>query len=129
MIFVVSILLGSKVGAAATAIGCAIGYLAGTSMGTILIPSGFLYIYLVGLVVARTPVALVVGSLRKISEVAGMVLGVVVETFIFFAIDFFLFGIAIAILDLGVFIDFVSVPIAVAVLLAVRRMMNVKYLT
>jgi hypothetical protein len=40
-----------------------------------------------------------------------------------------LFGIAIAILDLGVFIDFVSVPIAVAVLLAVRRMMNVKYLT
>jgi uncharacterized membrane protein len=128
IIFAVSILLGSKVGATATAIGCAIGYLAGTSMGTILIPPGFLYIYLVGLVVARTPMALVVGSLRKKSEIAGMVLGVAVETFIFFAIDFFLFGIAVAILDLGVFIDIVSVPIAFAVLLAVRRMLNVKYL-
>jgi len=128
IIFAVSILLGSKIGATATAIGCAIGYLAGTSMGTILIPPGFLYIYLVGLVVARTPMALVVGSLRKKSETAGMVLGVAVETFIFFAIDLFLFGIAVAILDLGVFIDIVSVPIAFAVLLAVRRMLNVKYL-
>jgi uncharacterized membrane protein len=128
IIFAASILLGSKVGATVTAIGCAIGYLAGTSMGTILIPPGFLYIYLVGLVVARTPMALVVGALRKKSETAGMVLGVAVETFIFFAIDFFLFGIAVAIFDLGVFIDIVSVPIAFAVLLAVRRMLNVKYL-
>jgi uncharacterized membrane protein len=128
IIFAVSILLGSKIGATATAIGCAIGYLTGTSMGTILIPPGFLYIYLVGLVVARTPMALAAGSLRKKSETAGMVLGVAVETCIFFAIDLFLFGIAVAILDLGVFIDMVSVPIAFAVLLAVRRMLNVKYL-
>jgi uncharacterized membrane protein len=128
IIFVVSILLGARVGATATAIGCAIGYLAGTSLGTILIPPGFVYIYLVGLVVARTPMALTAGFLRKKSEIASMTLGVVVETLVFFFIDLFLFGIAIAIFDFGVFIDLVSVPITFAVLLAVRRMLNVKYL-
>jgi uncharacterized membrane protein len=128
IIFVVSILMGARIGATATAIGCAIGYLTGTTLGTILIPPGFVYIYLVGLVVARTPMALTAGFLRKKSEIAGMTLGVVVETLIFFFIDLFLFGFAIAIFDFGVFVDFVSVPIALAVLLAVRRILNVKYL-
>jgi uncharacterized membrane protein len=128
IIFVVSILLGAPVGAAATAIGCAIGYLAGTSLGTILIPPGFVYIYLVGLMVARTPMALTTGFLRKKSEIAGMTLGVIVETLIFFFIDFLLFGLAIAIFDFGVLIDLVSVPITVAVLLAVRKILNIRYL-
>jgi uncharacterized membrane protein len=128
IIFVVSILLGAPVGAAATAIGCAIGYLAGTSLGTILIPPGFVYIYLVGLMVARTPMALTTGFLRKKSEIVGMTLGVIVETLIFFFIDFLLFGLAIAIFDFGVLIDLVSVPITVAVLLAVRKILNIRYL-
>lgn len=128
IIFVVSILLGARVGAVATAIGCAVGYLSGTSLGTIIIPPGLLYIYLVGLVVARTPMALMVGLLRKKSEIAGMALAVVVETLIFFFIDLFLFGIAFAIFDFGVLIDLVSVPITFAVLLAVRRTLNVEYL-
>ncbi len=128
IIFTVAILLGPKVGGAATAIGCAIGYLAGISVGTIVVPPGFQYIYLFGLVAARTPMAIAVGLLRKKSEIAGMTLGVVVETMIFFVIDLAMFGIAFAIFDLGVFIDFVFVPITFVVLIAVRRMLNSKYL-
>ena len=78
-----------------TAIGCAVGYLAGTSLGTIIVPPGLLYLYLVGLVVARGPMALAVGVFRKKNEVFGMVLGVIIETLIFFSIDFVLFGIRI----------------------------------
>ncbi len=129
IIFAVSILLGPKVGVTSTAIGCAIGYLAGTSTGTILIPPGFLYIYLFGLVIARSPMAIVVGVLRKKSEIAGMIMGVFVETMIFFAIDFALFGIGFAVFDFGTFIDLIFVPITFAVLLAVRRFLDTKYLT
>jgi uncharacterized membrane protein len=128
IIFTVAILLGPTVGGAATAIGCAIGYLAGISVGTIVVPPGFQYIYLFGLIAARTPMAIAVGLLRKKSEIAGMVLGVVVETMVFFTIDLFLFGIAFAVFDLGVFVDLVFVPITFVVLIAVRRMLNSKYL-
>ena len=129
VIFVVSILLGPIAGVSATVIGCGIGYLAGTSLGTIAIPPGFLYIYLLGLIAARVPMALMAGVLRKKSEIAGMTLGVVVETAIFFAIDLFLFGIAFAVFDLGVLIDLIFVPITVAVLIGVRRFLNTKYLS
>jgi hypothetical protein len=128
IIFTVAILLGPKVGVTSTAIGCAVGYLAGTSIGTIVVPPGFTYIYLVGLVVARTPMALVAGALRKKSEIVGMVLGVIVETAIFFAIDFALFGIGFAVFDLAVLVDLVFVPITAAVLIAVRRFLDTKYL-
>jgi uncharacterized membrane protein len=127
-IFVVAILLGPWYGAAATAIGCGIGYLTGTSMGTIMIPPGFIYIYLVGLIAARTPMALIAGGLRKKSEIAGMVLAVLVETLVFFAIDLALFGIGFAIFDLAVLIDLIFVPITVGVLYGVRRMLSTKYL-
>lgn len=73
--------------------------------------------------------ALMAGVLRKKSEIAGMTLGVVVETAIFFAIDLFLFGIAFAVFDLGVLIDLIFVPITVAVLIGVRRFLNTKYLS
>jgi len=46
IIFTVCILIGINVGVTATIIGCGIGYLAGTSLGTILVPPGFLYTYL-----------------------------------------------------------------------------------
>ncbi len=129
IIFAVSILMGPTVGVTSTAIGCAIGYLAGTSIGTIIVPPGFVYIYLFGLVVARSPMALAVGVLRKKSEIAGMVLGVVIETMIFFAIDFALFGIGFAVFDFGTFVDLVFVPVTFAVLLTVRRFLDTKYLT
>jgi uncharacterized membrane protein len=129
IIFVVCILLGPILGVTSTVIGCGIGYLAGTSLGTIIVPPGFLYIYLVGLVVARGPMALTVGVLRKKSEVTGMVLGVIIETAIFFSIDFVLFGLGFAVFDLGTFVDLVFVPITVAVLIAVRRILDTKYLS
>ena len=128
VIFVVSILLGVEIGTVATAFGCAIGYLAGTSLGTIMVFPGYLYIYLVGLIVARTPMAVIAGALRKINEPIGMVLGVVTETLIFFAIDAYLFGVVVASADFGVFIDLIFVPITFAVLVAVRRMLNARYL-
>ncbi len=129
IIFAVSILLGPTMGITSTAIGCSIGYLAGTSLGTILVPPGFLYVYLVGLVVARGPMASVAGVLRKKSEVAGMILGVTIETFVFFAIDFSLFGLAVAVFDFGTFVDLAFVPVTFAILIAVRRMINAKYLS
>ena len=61
IIFTIAILLGPVTGVTCTVIGCAIGYMAGTSLGTILVPPGLLYLYLVGLVVARGPMAAVVG--------------------------------------------------------------------
>jgi len=128
VIFVVSILLGARVGAAATALGCGIGFLAATSVGTIN-PGAYFYPFLAGLIVARTPMALSTGLLRKKNEAAGMALAVVLETLIFFAIDSYLFGLTIAITVLATLvIDFVSVPIAIAVLVAVRKMLNTKYL-
>ncbi len=128
LIFTVSILLGPKIGITSTALGCALGYLAGTSTGTIMIPPGFLYIYLVGLIAARTPMALATSALRKKNEVAGMALGVTAETLIFFAIDFALFGIAFAVFDLAVFIDLVFIPVTFIVLLGVRKVFGANYL-
>ncbi|MDQ1281204.1 MAG: transporter component [Thermoproteota archaeon] len=129
IIFIVSILLGPTNGVMATAIGCSVGYLVGTSVGTILIPPGFFYIFLVGLVVARSPMAFVAGLLRKRSVIIGMVLGVFLETLIFLSIDVYLFGLAIALFDLGVLVDLIFVPVTYALLIVVRRFLGVKYLT
>lgn len=128
IIWIVSILLGPVSGAAATAIGCAAGYIAGTSAGTIFVPSGMFYVYMVGLVLARSPMAYVAGLLRKKSETVGMVLGVFIETLIFFAIDLYLFGFAYALFDFGVLVDLVFVPVTYTVLVVVRRFLAVKYL-
>ena len=129
IIFTVAILLGSVVGATATVIGCGIGYLAGTSLGTIYYPPGLLYIYLVGLLAARGPMAFIVGALRKKSEAGGMVVGVFVEFVVFFSIDFAIAGIGYAVFDFGTFIDLIFVPITTAVLLGVRRFLGTKYLS
>ncbi|MDR0373156.1 MAG: hypothetical protein LBI79_06325 [Nitrososphaerota archaeon] len=128
IIFTVSILLGFKIGMAATAIGCAVGYLAGVSTGAIVIPPGFLYIYLVGLIAARTPMAFIAGALRQKSEHVGMTLGVIVEVMIFFAIDFALFGIAFAVFDFAVFIDLVFIPVTFIVIIGLRRVFAADYL-
>jgi uncharacterized membrane protein len=129
IIFTIAILLGPVEGVTCTVIGCAIGYMAGTSLGTILVPPGLLYLYLVGLVVARGPMAMVVGVFRKISEIVGMVLGVVIETLIFFSIDFALFGFGYALFDFGTFVDLIFVPVTAGVLIAVRRILDTKYLS
>jgi uncharacterized membrane protein len=128
IIFVTSILLGPSVGLASAAIGSGIGYMAGTTIGTIVVLPGYLYVYLVGIVVARGPMGFAVGLLRKQNEIVAMVVGVVVETLIFFTIDLYLLGIAVAVFDFGTFVDLVHVPVTFAVLVAVRRILETKYL-
>jgi len=128
IIFVTSILLGPSAGLASAAIGSGIGYMAGTTIGTIVVLPGYLYVYLVGIVVARGPMGFAVGLLRKQNEIVAMVVGVVVETLIFFTIDLYLLGIAVAVFDFGTFVDLVYVPVTFAVLVAVRRILETKYL-
>lgn len=127
IIFTTCILFGPIIGVSSTLIGCLIGYLAGTSTGTIMIPPGFLYIYLFGLLAARAPMALAASALQKKSEIAGMTLGVIIETAVFFTIDFALFGIGFAVFDLAVLIDAAFIPVTIAVLLGVRKVFGVKY--
>jgi hypothetical protein len=102
--------------------------LVGSTAGTIAVPPGYLYVFLVGIIVARGPMGFSVGLLRKKNEILAMVVGVVVETLIFFAIDNYLFGFAIALLDFGTLVDLVFVPVTYAVLFAVRRVVGTKYL-
>jgi uncharacterized membrane protein len=127
-IFVASILLGPSAGLVSATIGSAIGYMGGTSVGTISVLPGYLYIYLVGIVIARGPMGFVVGLLRKQSEIFAMIVGVVVETLIFFTTDLYLLGFALAVFDFGTLVDLVYVPVAVAVLIAVRKILNTNYL-
>jgi uncharacterized membrane protein len=128
IIFATSILLGPKAGLVASVIGSAIGYIAGTSIGTISPAPGYLYVYLVGIVIARGPMGLAVGLLRKQNEILAMAVGVVVETLIFFTTDLYLFGIVFAALDFVTFVDLVYVPVTYAVLVAVRRILDTKHL-
>ena len=128
IIFVASVLLGSRAGLVSAAIGSAIGYVAGTTVGTISVFPGYLYVYLVGLVIARAPMGFAVGLLRKQNEVIAMAIGVVIETLIFFTTDFYLFGFAIAVFDFGTFVDLVFIPVAYGLLVTVRFILNIRYL-
>jgi len=128
IIFVTAILLGPSAGLISSVIGSAIGYLAGTSIGTIAIFPGYLYWYLFGIIIARGPMGLSVGLLRKKNEIIAMITGVVVETLVFFTIDVYLFGIILAIPDFGTLIDLIFVPVTYAILMIVRRTLDVSYL-
>jgi uncharacterized membrane protein len=128
IIFITSILLGPSTGLVCAAIGSAIGFMGGSSIGTIMVPSGYLYVFLLGIVVARGPMGFSVGLLRKKNEIVAMIVGVIVETLIFFTMDAYLFGIAIAVLDFGTLVDLMFVPATYAVLLVVRKILNITYL-
>jgi uncharacterized membrane protein len=126
IIFVTSILLGPVAGLISTAIGSAIGYSFGSTFGTIV--GGFSYWFLFGIVVARGPMGLSVGLLRKKNEIIAMILGVAVETLLFFGLDFYAFGFGTAILDFGTLVDLVFVPVTYGILIAVRRNLGLTYL-
>jgi len=128
VIFVTGILLGPLPALVASAIGSGIGFLGGSSVGTILVPPGYLYIFLFGIVVARGPMGLAVGLLRKVDEVEAMVAGVLVETVIFFMADLYLFGFGVALITLGTLIDLVHVPIGYIVLKRTRNTLKIVYL-
>ena len=69
-----------------------------------------------------------VGLLSKINEVAAMVIAVLVETAIFFFMDWGLFGLGMALITLGTLIDLIFVPIAYIVLKVVKKMCDVTLL-
>jgi len=129
VIFVTSILMGPWIGLVASAIGSGIGFLAGASIGTIAVPPAFLYVFLVGIVIARAPMGFMVGILRKVNEVAAMVDGVVTETIIFFVADWYLFGLSLAIISgLGTLVDLIYVPITYVILKGLRKALHTTYL-
>ena len=127
-IFVTGILLGPIPTLVASAVGSGIGLIGGTTVGTINVPSGFLGIYLAGIMIARGPMGFSVGVLRKKDEIMAMIVGVLVETAIFFSMDSYLFGFSVALIDLGTLIDLVHVSIGYSVLKGIRKILNITYL-
>jgi len=69
-----------------------------------------------------------VGLMRKINEVAAMTIAVLVETAIFFFMDWGLFGLGMALITLGTLIDLVFVPIGYIVVKVVKKMWDVTLL-
>jgi len=128
VIFVTAVLMGPWIGLVATAIGSGLGFLAGASVGTIAVPAGYLYVFLWGIVVARAPMGLGVGLLRKVNELAAMIAGVLIETVIFFVADWYLFSFGVALITLGTLVDLVYVPITYGVLRGLRKALNIKHL-
>jgi uncharacterized membrane protein len=127
-IFVAGILLGPIPALISSAIGSGLGFLGGATVGTINVFPGYLEIFLVGIVVARGPMGFSVGFLRKKDEIVAMVVGVLVETVIFFLADWYLFGFEVALVTLGTLIDLVYVSISYSVLKGIRRILNITYL-
>jgi uncharacterized membrane protein len=127
-IFVTGILLGPIPTLVASAIGSGIGLMGGATVGTINVPSGFLGIYLAGIMIARGLMGFSVGVLRKKDEIVAMIVGVLVETAIFFSMDSYLFGFSVALIDLGTLIDLVHVSIGYSVLKGIRKILNITYL-
>ena len=127
-IFITAILMGPWIGLVATAIGSGLGFLAGASIGTIAVLPAFFYVFLGGIIIARSPMGFGVGLLRKTNELAAMTVGVLIETVIFFVADWYLFGFAIALITLGTLVDLVYVPITYGILQGLRKALNIKHL-
>ena len=127
-IFVTGILLGPIPALISSAIGSGLGFLGGATIGTINVPPGYLEIFLIGIVIARGPMGLSVGLLRKKDEIGAMIIGVLVETAIFFFADWYLFGFSVALITLGTLIDLVYVSISYSVLKGIRKILNITYL-
>jgi uncharacterized membrane protein len=127
-IFVVGILMGPVPALISSAIGSGLGFLGGATIGSIVVPPGLMGVFLVGIVVARGPMGFTVGLFGKIDEVAAMTMGVLVETAIFFLMDWPLFGFGVALITLGTLVDLVFVPIGYIVLKVVKKMWDVSKL-
>jgi len=127
-IFATGILMGPWIALVSSTIGSGIGFLAGANIGTIWVPTGYLYVFLWGIIIARAPMGFIVGLLRKTDEIVAMTVGVLVETVIFFVADWYLFGFSVALITLGTLIDLVYVPISYSVIKGLRKALNTTYL-
>lgn len=97
---------------------------------------GFPPVFVLGAVLARGSEAVLIsllirwrrGATAKPNmrwEVAVMCIGAVWETAIFFALDWLLFGLGMAMVTLATIVDLVFIPIAVGVIVAIRRSFRV----
>lgn len=93
-----------------------------------MVPPGYLYVFLGGIIIARAPMGFSVGFLRKINEIIAMIAGVLVETVIFFVADWYLFGFSVALITLGTLVDLIYVPISYVVLVGIRKALKITYL-
>lgn len=135
-IFVAGVYFGPWVGLVASALGSGVGFVFAVNAGTINL-SGFSILFplfLVGIIVARGPEGLIVGLLRRFSEIGAMIAGTVYETLAFFTIDFFytypmLLSLPreFAFLDFGTLIDLIYVIPAVIALRYLRKNLRRRY--
>jgi len=128
IIFLTAILMGPYIGFFAALIGSGAGlYIASAYLP---IPPGFLGIFILGIMIARGPEGLIIGLLRKVTEVGAMVIGTGFEVVAFFLMDWYLFGfeLAFTLTFFGTMIDFLYVPVGVGLLRAVRSTLRTKYL-
>jgi hypothetical protein len=100
---------------------------------------GFPPVYVAGAVLVRGSEAVLISLIAGITsskrsnrvtgwEIVAMIVGVVWETIGFFTADAVLFGIGPAMLSLLTIADAMFIPVAVGVVVAVRRTLNVKRL-
>ena len=122
VIFVTSILFGPYIGLIAASMGSAIGVMYLTMI------FGYPAVFILGIVVARGPEALLIGLLRRRGEVLSMVIGTIYEVLAFFLMDWFLFGFGPALLSLGTFADLVFIIPAVIVIRVFRRGYKMRYI-
>jgi uncharacterized membrane protein len=128
IIFVTAILMGPYVGFLAALIGSGVGlYVASAYLP---IPPGFLGIFVLGIMIVRGPEGLIIGLLRRVTEVGAMIIGTGFEVVTFFLLDWYLFGfeIALTLTAFGTMIDFIYVPVGVVLLRAIRSSVKTRYL-
>lgn len=89
-VFIVSVLLGYRVGLLATGVGSAVAEL------YLMAVRGDPPLFLLGLLAARLPCSAVIVAFRRKQPILGMVLGTVVQTAVFLVIDIPIFGWGIA---------------------------------
>lgn len=143
----ISALFSRRVGFWSTAIGSAVGesiniFLFGEA------PGAFALTFVPGIVLARAPEALIVFRFRRGSLgllAAGMAIATAFETMVFFLIDWPVYsltsfycpsspcassglvaGFWLAALDFGTLIDLAWIPVAIALVVAVRRAYNIQ---
>ena len=112
----------------------------GIGVGYKMVTLGFPPVFVVGAMLVRGLEAVLISVLvrwrkgdapRTVGkwEIAAMCIGCVWETVGFLSIDWFLFGPGVAMIDLATLVDLIFVPVAVAVVAAVRGRLGINRLT
>ena len=134
--FVTGVYFGPWVGLIASAVGSGVGFVVAVNLGSINLGglSVLFPIFLLGIIVARGPEGLIIGLLRRSSEIGAMVVGTIYETLAFFTIDFFytypillVLPRDLAFLDFGTVVDLVYIIPAVIALRYLRKNLGRRY--